>query len=111
MRARDYVALVLAVAAGTSVVALTLAALWDALSDPENSGLSTAYTSLLTGTLGVMIGALAGYIGGRHDPSEESGPPDPPDSRRRRPAGSKTEGGQQVSPSENDSQTDRRAEQ
>lgn len=66
MRARDYVALVLATTAGLSVFALTCAALYDALADPAQAGISSAYSSLLTGTLGVLIGALAGYIGGRH---------------------------------------------
>lgn len=65
MKSRDLVALVLALAAGLSVFALTVAALYDALADPSRAGLSQAYSSLLTATLGVMIGALAGYIGGR----------------------------------------------
>lgn len=65
------VALVLAATAGLSVLLLTAAALYDALADPVQAGISEAYSALLTGTLGVVIGALAGYIGGRHDPGDD----------------------------------------
>lgn len=93
MRSRDLVALVLALAAGLSVLALTLAALYDALADPSRAGLSQAYSSLLTGTLGVMIGALAGYIGGRSRPDdlENKAAGEPP-------AGSKTAGRHEAAP-------------
>lgn len=64
---RDRVAMVLAASTGLSLLLLTGAGLWDAFSNPD-SQLSEAYSSLLTGTLGVMVGALAGYIGGRGGP-------------------------------------------
>lgn len=73
MRGRDAVALILAVCAGLSILALTLAALFDALSDPEQAGLSQEYMSLLTGTLGVLVGALAGYVGGSRHVSDSVG--------------------------------------
>jgi hypothetical protein len=77
MRPRDAVALVLATCAGLSVLALTLAGLYDALADPAQAGISEAYSSLITGTLGVLVGALAGYIGGRHDLESGSAGVDP----------------------------------
>jgi hypothetical protein len=73
MKARDWVALILASTAGLSVLLLTAASLYDALADPEQAGITEAYASLLTGTLGVLIGALAGYIGG----TRHVGEPDP----------------------------------
>ena len=69
------VSVILAVSAGVSVVALTVAALVDAATNPT-AGLSTQYASLLTGTLGVLVGALAGAIGGRTDP-RDGGQADP----------------------------------
>lgn len=63
------VSVILAVAAAISVVILTVAALIDAGMNP-NKELSTQYASLLTGTLGVLVGALAGAIGGRRDDEE-----------------------------------------
>ena len=66
MRTRDVVALVLAVAVGLSVLVVTAAAMWDAVFNTGHE-LSPTYSSLVTATLGVLVGALAGYIGGRHD--------------------------------------------
>jgi hypothetical protein len=71
---RDLVVLILAFAAGLSVVVLTVAGLVVAVRDPTND-VSTAYTSLVTGTLGVIIGALAGYVGRDRIAKGEDGAP------------------------------------
>lgn len=68
------VSVILASSAGVSIVVLTVAALFDAATNP-NAEISTQYASLLTGTLGVLVGALAGAIGGRRD--EHAPPADP----------------------------------
>ena len=91
---RDRVALVLAGCTGAAVLLLTAAPVFV----PDRMIITTEYAALLTGTLGVMVGALAGYIGGRFteaDPADEAPPqwqappqapgpaiaadPDPPD--------------------------------
>lgn len=64
MTVRDRVALVLALGAGLSVAFLSVAALIVAVADPT-SDMSPDFASVITGTLGVMIGALAGYLGNR----------------------------------------------
>lgn len=77
MNRSHLVSIILAAAAGVSVVVLTVAALLDAATNP-NAEISTQYASLLTGTLGVLVGALAGAIGGRNDP-----PPNTPPQHRK----------------------------
>lgn len=67
---RDLVALVLSGCAGLSVVVLTVASVFDAV---NGKGLSPEYSTLLVGTLGVLIGALAGYIGGRRGDTGDTG--------------------------------------
>lgn len=59
----DRVAVILAASAGLSVLVLTVAAVLDATIGDQ--GISKEYSTLLVGTLGVLVGALAGYIGGR----------------------------------------------
>jgi hypothetical protein len=72
-RGRERVALVLAIAAAVSVVALTTAALYDVILDPEQSEISTQYAALITSTLGVIVGGLVGFVSGRgpHDDEHE----------------------------------------
>lgn len=67
---RDLVALMLATGSTISVLLLSLAALSDVWIDPTE-GLSSQIVSLLTGTLGVLIGGLVGYIGGRKPDSQD----------------------------------------
>lgn len=61
---RGLVALVLAVSASAGILLLTAAALVDAMTDPEQRGVSPAFASIITTTLGVVVGGLVGYIGG-----------------------------------------------
>lgn len=68
------VALILAVSAGTSVVLLTVAALIAAAKYPGHQ-LSAEYATLLTGTLGVLVGSLSGLLG-RDRPAKPDDPRD-----------------------------------
>ena len=69
---RDRVALVLAVAASGSVLILTAAAMVDVLADPTQSIVSGEYVALITGTLGVIVGGLVGYLGGKRDQPQQT---------------------------------------
>jgi membrane protein YqaA with SNARE-associated domain len=72
---RGRVALILAAGAAAGILLLTAAALIDAMLDPDSRGISPAYASIITTTLGVVVGGLVGYIGGT---VTSSNPPDPP---------------------------------
>jgi len=68
------VALTLAIGISTAVNLLTIAVLWDALTNPEASGLSENATQVLTTAFGGMIGVLGAYLGfkaGRAQQQEE----------------------------------------
>jgi hypothetical protein len=64
-RMRGWVALILATTVGIGSLLLTAAALLDVLRDPTQAGISPEYAALITTTLGVLVGGLVGYIGGR----------------------------------------------
>lgn len=61
---RGRVALILAASSSAGILLLTAAALIDAVLDPESRGISPAFASIITTTLGVVVGGLVGYIGG-----------------------------------------------
>lgn len=66
--ARDITAVIMAITTGLAILLLTSASILDAYM-ARDLELSPAYTSLMTGTLGVMVGAIAAYLGGRaNDP-------------------------------------------
>lgn len=66
--ARDITAVIMATTTGLAILLLTGASILDAYM-ARDLELSPAYTSLMTGTLGVMVGAIAAYLGGRaNDP-------------------------------------------
>ena len=75
---RDLVAVILAVGTAIAMLILVSAAIIQAVQDPARE-LSNQYVSLLTGTLGVMVGALAGFLGGRagDEPPAATVPPSP----------------------------------
>ena len=75
---RDRVAIVLAIAVGLSILAITVAALWDALRS-ASPGLSENATQILTSAYSGIIGALAVYLGSRLSRGDEHPPPPPPD--------------------------------
>lgn len=69
---RDIVAVIMATMVGLAILILTAAAILDAYM-ARALELSPAYTSLMTSTLGVMVGAIAAYLGGRaNDPEPTS---------------------------------------
>jgi len=77
---RDLIALVLAVGLCTALNLVTFAVLYDALTNPEGSGLSENATQILTGWGGGVIGILGavfGYRAGR-DTTSETPPPQTP---------------------------------
>jgi hypothetical protein len=61
--ARTYVAVILAVSAGLSLVILVASAMWNVVANPEVQDLSPNYASAISATLGVLVGALATYVG------------------------------------------------
>lgn len=66
--ARDITAVIMASTTGLAILVLTGASILDAYM-ARDLELSPAYSSLMTGTLGVMVGAIAAYLGGRaNDP-------------------------------------------
>lgn len=61
-KARDWVAILLAVGLATSVNIFACAMLWDAIKFPDST-LSENATQVLTGAYGGMVGILGGYLG------------------------------------------------
>ena len=62
---RDWVALILAVGLATAMNLFTVAVLWDALTNPDGSGLSENATQVLPGWGGGVIGNLGAVFGYR----------------------------------------------
>lgn len=75
--ARDITAVIMATTTGLAILILTGASIIDAYVGRDLE-LSPAYTSLLTGTLGVMVGAIAAYLGGRANDPEPATQRTPP---------------------------------
>jgi hypothetical protein len=77
-------AVVLAVALGVAINAITIGVLYDAIANPGQAGLSENATQILTTAFGGIIGVLGGFIGyqaGRRDDEEspDETPPPPED--------------------------------
>jgi hypothetical protein len=74
---RTPVALILASAAGLSLVLLVGAALFTTISTPQHVDLSPNYAATINSTLGVLIGSLATWVGatGPRPPGYERTPP------------------------------------
>lgn len=64
-RARDGVAVILALGISTAINIIVLGVLYDAFTVPGN-GISENGTQLLTMALGGIIGVLGSYVGGRN---------------------------------------------
>lgn len=60
---RTWVAVILAVSAGISLILLVGGGMWNTISNPEVTDLSSNYASAISATLGVLVGALATYVG------------------------------------------------
>ena len=72
---RSWVAVILAASAGLSIFTLTLAAMWNTISDPKLNDLSSNYSSVITSTLGVLVGSLATYVGNAPTQQDPNIPP------------------------------------
>jgi hypothetical protein len=62
---RDWVAVTLAVGIAVAVNLITLGILWDAITNPAQSGISENATQILIAAFGGITGILGGYIGFR----------------------------------------------
>lgn len=76
-RARDAVAVILAIGVATAINIITLAALYDAVTSDE-AGLSENATQILTGAFGGVLGVLAAYLGYRAGAASVNGAATPP---------------------------------
>jgi hypothetical protein len=79
---RDWIALILAVGMSTALNVVTFAVMYDAVTNPENSGLSENATQILTGWGGGIIGILGavfGYRAGQQQQADRTGPIEPPE--------------------------------
>jgi hypothetical protein len=79
IRARDWVAIILAIGTTTAVNLVIIAVLVDAFYPAEGSGLSENATQIITGAVGGMIGVLGSYLGfrageGRRDDDAQAPP-------------------------------------
>ena len=72
---RSWVAVILAISAGLSLVILVTAGMWNTLSNPETTDLSSNYASVITATLGVLVGSLATYVGNSPTQRNPNTPP------------------------------------
>ena len=78
---RTWVALVLSVSAGVSLVALVIGAVWNTVANPEVTDLSANFMTVISGSLGVIFGGLAGFLGGQalEKKADDGTPPSPLD--------------------------------
>src|SRR5262245_59169042 len=79
---RDFVAVILAVGLATALNIIVMGVLWDAITQPDKSGLSENATQILTGwgggiigVLGDMFGYQAGTNSGGKGVSDDTEPP------------------------------------
>jgi hypothetical protein len=61
---RTWVAVILSVAGGVSLVMLVAGAVWNTVATPGVTDLATNFSSTIATILGTLIGSLAGYIAG-----------------------------------------------
>jgi hypothetical protein len=73
---RTWVALILAASAGISLIALVVGAVWNTIANPEVTDLSANFMTVISGSLGVIFGGLAGFLGGKAFEENKGGPPD-----------------------------------
>lgn len=79
---RTWVALILAGSAGVSLVALVVGAVWNTVANPEVTDLSANFMTVISGSLGVIFGGLAGFLGGQQlekQNTDDGKPPSPLD--------------------------------
>lgn len=73
---RSWVAVILASCAGVSLIMLTAAGMWNTVANPGVTDLAPNYSSVITATLGVLIGSLATYVGTAPRPDKSDPPAD-----------------------------------
>ena len=73
---RTWVALILASSAGISLITLVVGAVWNTVANPEVTDLSANFMTVISGSLGVIFGGLAGFLGGKAFEENKGGPPD-----------------------------------
>ncbi len=73
---RTWVAVILAVSAGVSLMMLTAAGMWNTVANPGVTDLAPNYSSVITATLGVLVGSLATYVGTAPRPEKHTPPAD-----------------------------------
>ena len=72
---RTWVAVILAVGASLSIVLLVAAGMWNTIANPEVTDLASNYTAAISSTLGVLVGALATYVGSSPQSQDPNIPP------------------------------------
>ena len=60
---RTYIALILAVSAGLSLIILTAGAVWNTVANPEITDISANFMTAISGPLGAIFAGLTGYLG------------------------------------------------
>jgi hypothetical protein len=60
---RTWVAIILTTFAGLSLLILTAGAVWNTIANPEITDLSANFMTVISGALGVIFGALSGFLG------------------------------------------------
>jgi hypothetical protein len=72
---RTWVAVILAAAAGISLIIIVSAAMWNTVANPEVTDLASNYASVISATLGVLVGSLATYVGNSATQTPSDKPP------------------------------------
>lgn len=70
---RTWVALILAISAGLSIVILVTAGVVNVIANAAVTDLSSNFTAAISSTLGVLVGALATYVGNAPGPTSTRG--------------------------------------
>ena len=72
---RTWVAVILAMAAGVSLIIIVSAAMWNTVANPQVTDLASNYASVISATLGVLVGSLATYVGNSATQQDLTKPP------------------------------------
>lgn len=70
---RTWVAVILTTFAGLSLFVLTAGAVWNTIANPEVTDLSANFMTVISGALGVIFGALSGFLGNQALQDKQTG--------------------------------------
>ena len=70
---RTWVAVILTTFAGLSLLTLTAGAVWNTVANPEVTDLSANFMTVISGALGVIFGALSGFLGNQALQDKQTG--------------------------------------